>query len=114
MDEKSKKFIKSYFVPDYAVLLLELYGFSCLTDLESIDQNIIQDIEHHVRTGLFQSLVDFACKNAREKYLGFNVLDVSCYSIKPMDKKKLLLVGTNARDIAKKMNMTEKAMGSSS
>lgn len=114
MDKKSKEFLKSFFIPDYVVSLLELYGFSCLVDLESIDANTIQDIEQHVREGLFQSLVDFASKQTREKYLGFNVLNVTCYSIKPMDKKKLLSVGNDARDLAKKTKTLEKeAVGSS-
>lgn len=101
MDKAVIDLLKAQLVPEYVIRLLELYGFSCAKDLVSVDEELIGDIEEHVRDGRFSSMVDFSSKSVREKYLGFNVFDVSSYMIKPLDKKKLLKVSAAARDRSK-------------
>jgi hypothetical protein len=98
MDEKTKKFLKTKLIPDHVCLLLELYVIVFLQDLEAMNETDIQEIERNIRDGSFSSQVDFSCKSNRVKYLGFDMADISKFLFRPIDKKKLMVLGAAARE----------------
>lgn len=98
MDEKTKGFLKTKLIPDHVCLLLELYGIVYLQDLEAWDETDIQEIEKSIRDGTFSSQVDFNFKSNRVKYLGLDMADISKFSFRPFDKKKLMVLGAAARE----------------
>lgn len=96
MDKQTMSFLADQLLPEYACLLLELYGITTIAELVMINDEVIRDIEQNVRVGSFGGHVDFGSRTARIKYLGFDVSDVKQFSFRPLVKRKLLSISAAA------------------
>lgn len=86
-------------LPNYALLLLNLYGVRTIGDLTEVDENTVDEIIGSVRNStLFCGGLEMDSKSVREQYLGANYTDITKFDFKPMDKKKLLKMSKLAHD----------------
>lgn len=53
MEGNTKKFLNDQSVPDYAILLLELFGVTHITDLVEFGGDEVSEIESQVRDSIF-------------------------------------------------------------
>lgn len=83
MDPKTKDFLKGLLLPEYAILLLELYGVGQIQDLKEFGEDDIETIEE-----------------IRIKYLGIDFSDLADFSFRILDKKKLRTISAAAHQIA--------------
>lgn len=97
MERTTRKFLASHTVPDYVVLLLELYGVTHITDLTEFGEEDVSDIVLKVRDcSIFPFAVDFQSKSNRIKFLGFEFAEVGLFDFGPLIKKKLLKLSAAA------------------
>lgn len=75
-------------LPEYALLLLDLYGMRTLKDLTTLGTDEIDEIIKMVREDSFER-VDLKSRVIRIRYLGHDFADLKTFNFKPMDLRKL-------------------------
>lgn len=98
--QKNKQFLKEFFtenyIPEHCQNLLKLYGIGSVQDLEAFVEEDIDSLEKCVRDGYFQGEVDFTSKATRISHFGADVVDVKNFRMRPLDRKKLLMLSAAA------------------
>lgn len=93
MEIQTRELLKKKLVPEYAINLLHLHGVAHVQDLENFGDEDIEHIEKCVRDGSFGKMVDFSSREIRMKYLGIDFLDLTEFSFRFLDMKKLKSIG---------------------
>lgn len=98
MEQITKSFLESLGIPRNIWLLMDLYGLRTLSDLTSLDGDMVKDIEASVGNESFAAMVDWSSKEERMKYLGYDCKHLPAFKFKPFDLRKLMVVASAATD----------------
>lgn len=82
-------------LPDYVLLLLGLYGVRTLKDLKEFSSEDVDEIIQLVRSRSFGG-IELSSRLVKMKYLGGEYPDLTLFTFKPMDKKKLNRISESA------------------
>lgn len=93
MDE----FLDSQRIPKHLQEILKLAGVFCVVDILEVDEELIDDIEHQVREGGFKSQVNLESRQAKMKYFGVDSINLENFTLRPLDRKKLLKLPAAAK-----------------
>lgn len=85
-------------LPEYVLLLIDLYGMRTLKDLSTFGDGDINEIITMVREGLFER-IDLKSPSTRKQYLGHDYSDVKTFKFKTASFRRtfmcvLRLMGT--------------------
>lgn len=84
-------------IPKHLQETIKLAGIFCMADLLELDEELIDDIEHQVREGGFESQVNLGSRQAKMKYFGVDSINLESFTFRPLDRKKLLKLPTAAK-----------------
>lgn len=97
LDAQVREFLSENLITSHIQLLLEFYGVSSMQDLCEFEEEDIKKIEDLVRDGTLSRHKDLDSSDNRRAYLGFDYNDLKSFSLRPIDRKRLMLLNFKAK-----------------
>lgn len=97
LEESVRDFLNENLITSHIQLLLEFYGVSNMQDLCEFEEDDIKKLEDLVRDGTLSRHMNMDLSENRRKYLGFDYNDLKSFSLRPIDRKRLMLLNFKAK-----------------